>query len=59
MISFNKPYLTGQENLYLLDSVERVKFLEMVIILSCARSFLKKLNNKLNLPTTSCTDALK
>ena len=60
MISFNKPYLTGKENLYLLDSVERGKLSGNGYYSKlCQSHFNFKLNNKLNLPTTSCTDALE
>ena len=60
MILFNKPYLTGNENRYLTEAVNKGKisgnghFTKL-----CQKHFNNKLKNQLNLCTTSCTDALE
>ena len=60
MIPFNKPYLIGQETSYINDAVERGKISgNGYYTKKCHSLFKKKLNNSLNLCTTSCTDSLE
>jgi len=60
MISFNKPYLTGKETIYLNEAVKTGKisgnghFTKL-----CQNYFSDYLENEQNLCTTSCTDALE
>lgn len=59
-ITFNKPYLTGKETLYIQDAVKtgkisgNGKYTEL-----CQTFFQKKYNFRKCLLTTSCTDALE
>ena len=60
MIPFNKPYLTGNENYYLKEAVSKGKISGNGYFTKlCQNFFDDKLKNKINLCTTSCTDALE
>ncbi len=60
MIPFNKPYLTGNENYYLMEAVSKGKISGNGYFTKlCQKFFDEKLKNKINLCTTSCTDALE
>ena len=60
MIPFNKPPLTGNEEKYVLESMNSQKFLEMESLQKDVISGLKiSFNVKKSLLTTSCTHALE
>jgi dTDP-4-amino-4,6-dideoxygalactose transaminase len=60
MILYNKPYLTGNENHYLTKAVSTGKISGNGYFTKlCQKYFDDKLENQLNLCTTSCTDALE
>ncbi len=60
MIFYNKPYLTGNENHYLTKAVSMGKISGNGYFTKlCQKYFDDKLENQLNLCTTSCTDALE
>jgi len=59
-IGFNKPYLTGKETKYILESVETRKISgDGLFTKRCHDFFEKKFGFKKVLLTTSCTDALE
>lgn len=60
MISFNKPYLTGNETKYIEDAVKTGKISgNGVYTQKCQKFFEEKYGFKKTLMTTSCTDALE
>lgn len=60
MISFNKPYLSGKELLYIKDAVTSMKISgDGIFTKKCHEYFEKKYGFKKVLLTTSCTDALE
>ena len=60
MIPFNKPFVTGNETIYLKDAVKKGKISGNGFYTKKCHEFFKlKLKNELNLCTTSCTDALE
>ena len=60
MIFYNKPYLTGNETNFVIDAVNHGKISGNGIFTQKSHKYFKnKLKNKLNLLTTSCTDALE
>lgn len=60
MISFNKPYLSGNELAYIKDAVDRGKISgNGYYTKQCHSFFEKKYGFKKTLLTTSCTDALE
>lgn len=60
MISFNRPYLTGKETLYIEQAVASQKISgNGVFTKKCQRFFEQKYLVKKALLTTSCTDALE
>ena len=60
MIPFNKPFVTGNETIYLKDAVKKGKISGNGFYTKQCHEFFKlKLKNELNLCTTSCTDALE
>jgi dTDP-4-amino-4,6-dideoxygalactose transaminase len=60
MISFNKPYLTGNETKYIQEAVKSMKISgDGVYTKKCHQFFEKKYSLKKALLTTSCTDALE
>ena len=60
MIPFNKPFVTGNETIYLKDAVKKGKISgNGFYTKQCHEFFNLKLKNELNLCTTSCTDALE
>jgi dTDP-4-amino-4,6-dideoxygalactose transaminase len=60
MITFNKPYLTGEEKDLIQDAVDRGKISGNGHYTKLCQAYFKKtLNNELNLCTTSCTDSLE
>ena len=59
-IGFNKPYITGKETKYIKNVVENDKISgNGIYTKKCHEKFRNLLNNKQNLLTTSCTDALE
>ena len=59
-IGFNKPYLTGKETKYILESVETRKISgDGLFTKRCHDFFEKRFGFKKVLLTTSCTDALE
>ena len=59
-IGFNKPYLTGKETKYILESVESRKISgDGLFTKRCHEFFEKRFGFKKVLLTTSCTDALE
>ncbi|MEO8664099.1 MAG: dTDP-4-amino-4,6-dideoxygalactose transaminase [Ignavibacteria bacterium] len=59
-IGFNKPYLTGKETEYILESVKSRKISgDGVFTKRCHEFFEKRFNFNKVLLTTSCTDALE
>lgn len=59
-IGFNKPYLTGKETKYILESVETRKISgDGLFTKKCHEFFEKRFGFKKVLLTTSCTDALE
>ena len=60
MIPFNKPYITGKETNYLSKAVSKGKISGNGYYTQlCQNHFTQQLENKQNLCTTSCTDALE
>jgi dTDP-4-amino-4,6-dideoxygalactose transaminase len=60
MITFNKPYLSGKENIYIAEAVYSMKISgDGMFTLKCHDFFEKKYGFKKVLLTTSCTDALE
>jgi dTDP-4-amino-4,6-dideoxygalactose transaminase len=60
MIPFNKPYLSGKENLYITEAVTSGKISgDGMFTKKCHTFFEEKYNFKKALLTTSCTDALE
>ena len=60
MIPFNKPHITGKETNYLLKAVNKGKISGNGYYTKlCQNHFTQQLQNKQNLCTTSCTDALE
>src|ERR1041385_2826947 len=60
MIPFNKPYLTGKETQYILDTVNSEHISgNGAFTKKCQSFFESRFNFKKSLLTTSCTDALE
>jgi dTDP-4-amino-4,6-dideoxygalactose transaminase len=60
MIAFNNPYTSGNESKYLIQAVSYKKISgNGHFTKQCHKKFKSFLNNKQNLLTTSCTDALE
>ena len=59
-IGFNKPYVTGKENIYINEAIEKSKISgNGDFTKKCQNFFEKTLESKKTLLTTSCTDALE
>ena len=59
-IGFNKPYVTGKENIYINEAIEKSKISgNGDFTKKCQYFFEKTLESKKTLLTTSCTDALE
>ena len=60
VIGFNKPYLTGKETEYILESVQTRKISgDGIFTKKCHEFFEKRYGFEKVLLTTSCTDALE
>ena len=60
MIFYNKPWLTGNETNFIIDAVNHGKISGNGRFTQKSHEYFKnKLKNKINLLTTSCTDALE
>ena len=60
MIRFNKPFFTGNETVYINQAIDNGRLAgNGFFTKKCQDYFKTKLKNKLNLCTTSCTDALE
>jgi dTDP-4-amino-4,6-dideoxygalactose transaminase len=59
-IGFNKPYVCGNEIKFINDAINKLKISgNGFYTKECQKLFKSKLNNQLNLCTTSCTDSLE
>ena len=60
MIRFNKPFFTGNETVYINQAIDNGRLAgNGYFTKKCQDYFKDKLQNQLNLCTTSCTDALE
>ena len=60
MIRFNKPFLTGNETVYISQAIDNGMLAGNGYFTKKCQNYIKsKLQNQLNLCTTSCTDALE